>query len=793
MHTRRFSRSLLSLTISSVLMVAAAPALSDTTINQARQYQLPAASLSETLMEFSDRAGISIQFNPEQLEALNSPGLQGEYRPGEGLNQLLKQSGFQAVEHSPGHFVIRKQASGAQTQTPTQASPDVVVIGHSDNLNRQGQLGVLGNMRAGDAPFSVSTMDQQQIADQQALTIADVVLHDPSVRTAHVSGGMLDSYTLRGFPLNEGNFGEIAFNGMYGIAPNYRVIADYVEQVEVIKGPVAMLSGMSPNNGLGGSINIVPKKPLDEAFNQFTARFSSDSQIGGHLDVSRRLGDEERFGIRFNGSLNHGDTSRDNQSRESGVLAVAADYRGDRFRGELNVVRQNEKLDAPLRHMWLESGVAVPDAPDGARNITQSWEWSDVEDQAIFLKGEYDLTDNLTFYAQGGRSDTRVNRLFGYPYIQNNAGDSESKWLGLGRFDVERTVLAAGVKAGFNLGSTAHQMTFQMDRYDDQLKKKSVTTGENVLSNIYNPVNRPAQSVPEGIGEVPRTSENELTGISLADQIRFWDGKAHLIVGLRHQSIDSVNFNKRTGAVSGEYDKSVTTPLLAVAVQPWSGVTLYANRSEGLSKGGTAPASADNAGEVLKPYVSEQFEAGVKFEGQKVAATISAFQITRPDGLLVNNVYTADGEQRNRGLELTLEGELYSGLKLRSGMMLLDAEIVKAADSEREGKEPIGVPSVQANLGAQWRVPGISGLKLTGDLVYTGEQYVDGDNAQKIPDWTRIDAGVSYQTQLGERDMVFRASVQNLTDEKYWSGVDSWSGLAHGAPRTFVLSSSINF
>ncbi|XUJ33810.1 TonB-dependent receptor plug domain-containing protein [Bradyrhizobium japonicum] len=110
---------------------------------------------------------------------------------------------------------------------------------------------MLGNKDFMDTPFNITSYTAKKIEDQQASTIADVVSNDPSVRFTGQTGGILNSFFIRGFPIGEGNVGEIAFNGVYGVAPNYRVFTDYVERIEIIKGPAALLYGMAPNSSVG--------------------------------------------------------------------------------------------------------------------------------------------------------------------------------------------------------------------------------------------------------------------------------------------------------------------------------------------------------------------------------------------------------------------------------------------------------------------------------------------------------------------------------------------------------------
>lgn len=125
---------------------------------------------------------------------------------------------------------------------------------------RGGRLGLLGNRDIMDTPFNTGSYTAQTIEDQGARTMADVMINDRSVRSTHSTGGILDSFYIGGFPINEGNFGEVAFDAVFGVAPTYRLFTDYAERIEVLKEPAALLYGIAPNSSLGGKINIVPER-----------------------------------------------------------------------------------------------------------------------------------------------------------------------------------------------------------------------------------------------------------------------------------------------------------------------------------------------------------------------------------------------------------------------------------------------------------------------------------------------------------------------------------------------------
>jgi iron complex outermembrane receptor protein len=273
------------------------------------------------------------------------------------------------------------------------------------------RLGLLGNADTLATPFNVTSYTAELVRNLQASTVADALILDPSVRSSHPSGGIVESFNIRGFPVGEGNSGEIAFDGVFGVAPNYRVLTDYIERIEVLKGPAAALTGIAPNGGVGGIINVVPKR-ADADLTRIGTEFSSKAYGGATFDIARRYGSAREFGVRANGSLRGGDTAIDNQRNTTGVGSLALDYQGQRFRSWLYVLAQRDSWDAPSRPYRMNPGVAVPKAPNGARNMIQPWEFSQVDDSSALSKNEFDLTDNVTLFANVGGSRSRVNRFF---------------------------------------------------------------------------------------------------------------------------------------------------------------------------------------------------------------------------------------------------------------------------------------------------------------------------------------------------------------------------------------------
>jgi len=783
---------------------------------------IPPQELSTALAALAEQANIQVLYASELAGGHKTKGVSGTVTTEEAVRQLLEGTGLQFTFMDSRTVIFQSKAMTEANQSepsgpeepPTVSRkpikvPEIMVRERTERgykteveaalpqpysggqVARGGRLGMLGNKDFMDAPFNITSYTSQTMQDQQARTLADVTANDPSVRATAPSGGILDSFFIRGFSINEGNFGEVAMDGMYGIAPTFRLFTEYAERIEVVKGPTALLNGVAPNSGVGGTINVVPKRASHVDLTRLTTDYAMDLQGGGHLDLSRRFGADRQFGVRFNASYHNGDTPIRNQSREAPVGSLSLDYQGERFRVTVDGIAQREEFRAPQRPFFPASGIAIPAAPDGRSNIQQSWERSRIDELSGMGRVEYDLSDKVTVFAAGGAGSTRVERLFGTPTILSSAGSASTTPQNF-IFDIDRTTSEVGLRAGFDTDRIAHAVTLQANRFDARLGR-GIKSGTAQSTNIFNPFPRPEQAVPApGVSKI---SESEFVGVALTDTLSILDKRVQLTLGARYQQIMSENFSPTTGARTSSSNDGVVTPVLALVVKPWENTSLYANYIEGLSVGDIAPSSAVNAGEILSPFKSKQVEVGAKIDFSRLAVTLSAFKIEKPFGQIdaTTNVFSRAGEQRNQGVELSLFGEVVAGVRLLGGVTYLDGEITKSTSAATRGNTAIGVPPVQLNLGGEWDLPFVPGLTLSGRVLYTAKQFVNQANTQEIPDWTRLDLGARYRTIIADRPVVFRANVENVLDNNYWAGVASFSTLAQGMPLTARLSATIDF
>ncbi|MBY8142789.1 TonB-dependent siderophore receptor [Vibrio fluvialis] len=692
-------------------------------------------------------------------------------------------------------------------ETATQSSEAkevIIIVGSQVDLGgdyqggqvaRSGRAGILGNQDFMDTPFSSSNYTSKLIEDQQAKSVGDVLKNDPTVRQAVGYGNFQELYMIRGFPVYSD---DMTLNGVYGILPRQYVAAEMLERVEVFRGANSFVNGAAPGgSAIGGSINLVPKRAGSEPLTRVTLGTQSGGQAYGAMDVARRFGDNQENGVRVNVVARNGDDAVDDQETQLGVLSLGFDHQGENFRMSADLGYQDHHIDAPRPS--VTPGSAIPSLPSSETNYAQDWTYTDEKQLFGVVRGEYDFSSQTTGWIAGGMRRGKEHNL-----LANPTADADGNLTAYLFENVrEDTVMSGdtGVRHEFSTGSVGHTVVVSGSVYQSRSKNAYVMSSSTDVGSLYDydSLDQFAGLYYGGSLSDPKETERvTYSSAALADTLSLFDDQVKVMLGARLQRVETRSFDYSTGEKTGDYSKTALTPSVGVVYQPTLDISLYANYSEALLPGETAPADSSNpTGEVLKPNRSEQYEVGAKYDNGSYGAVVSLFQISKPSYMYdSNNYYTDNGEQRNRGIELSAFGEPIESVKVLGGVTLIDAEIVKNADATTEGKQAIGVPKVQANVNIEWATPFVEGLTLEGRTLYTGSQYASADNSLELPSWTRFDLGARYGMKLGDNALTLRARVDNVTDKSYWASAGGYPGsnyLVQGAPRTFVLSASYDF
>ena len=728
-----------------------------------------------------------------------------------GKNFMLRKS---MIAVAIGAFTQASHAASNDTTTQKNQEDTIVVQANADSafkpggnelvpaymdgqIAHGGRLGMLGEQKAMDVPFNVIGYTSKLVQDQQAKTIGDVVSNDAGVQAVQGYGNFAETYRIRGLKL-DGD--DMTMGGLSGVVPRQVMDTQMLERVEVFKGANALLNGAA-GSGVGGMINLEPKRAQALPTTQIGVDYTSDSQVGGSLDVGRRFGDNNQFGARVNLLHREGEAVVEDDKRRTTLASIGLDYKTDRFRSSLDFGYQKKTFHGGTMGINISGVDFIPDVPSATKNYSQKWGYSDIENEFGMAKAEFDLTDSWTTYAALGAQHAHETGTYSAPKLLNENGDAT-----VGRIDTNRIIDAfsgmAGMRGDFDTGEISHKVNVG---YSAQIKRDATAwrmSAKNPTTNIYDnhDVPEPANAYFGGDYLDPlTTARNRTQGWLLSDTLGFLDDSVLFTAAARHQKVVVRNYSNKTGLedTSSRYTQSRWMPTFGLVYKPWNDISLYANHTEALQPGSNAPKGAANYGQSTGIAHSKQDEVGVKIDYERVGGALALFEIKKPSAVLnANNYYALEGEQRNRGIELNAFGEPMLGLRLNGSTMWLDPEQTHTAGGKTDGKDAIGVSSFYMVMGAEYDIKPVDGLTATAKVNHTGSQYANAANTKKLDSYTTLDLGVRYRKNLNadQNEMVLRAGVDNVTNEKYWSGVeDLGTYVFQGEPRTLKVSMNYDF
>lgn len=688
-----------------------------------------------------------------------------------------------------------------------QRLEEIVVLGERENIPetyaggqvaRGSRIGILGYKNFMDMPFSINSFTSENIENKMSKTVAEVVKDDPAVRFQYPSGTLMENYRIRNFTFNGGN---MTLNGLMGMAPYGSAATEFLERVEIQRGPNAFASGINPGGEIAGGINLVTKQAEITPTKKVTLDYTSKSQAGGQIDLGGRFGKEKEFGVRFNGVFRDGDKGVDNQSQKRELVSLNMDYTKNKFKTTLDAYYIKDEFSgaAPFlvqaRNTDLVQKKIIPGVPDSSVGIDGLW--GNLENKGLVWHNDYTFNKNISAYIGIGKSLGSYEGFVGGATVLNpdTTGkasiliSNDSVW-------IDKVAYEAGVRAAFNTGSVKHEIVIggSVLKLDNGNAGNSSTFTDNMYSPVFDGSNLPLTP-----STTVKIQEYKMSSFAFADTMSFDNDKIQFTAGARRQNVDQTRYNPNTGALLQSYDKSATTPVFSIVAKPWNEkVALYASYVEGLKPGSVVPFGRGyaNEGHVFAPYANKQIEFGVKYDGGKFANTLSFYQLKQPSTYTSTNsagqnFMSMDGEQRNRGVEWMIFGKVDDNVRLLGGISYGQAKVTKT-NAANEGKDAFGSPRWQANLGVEWDTPWNKDLTLSTRVIYTGKQYIDSANTMELASSTTVDLGARYKSKINGTPVTFRAIVENLFDKDYWAGCRADSVLFTGVGRTFKLSATFD-
>ncbi len=790
--------------------LAAAPAAwaqaSPAAAQAPRTYQIAAGPLGDALTQFARSAGVVLSFDPAQVRGLRSGGLDGAYSVGAGFARILAGSGLQARAQSGNTWTLvaapAAPAGDAHTLAPVTVSgnslsalaPTVGYVAGASVSATKTDTPLI------ETPQSVSVVTREQIAEQGAQTLNQVLRYTPGVatETRGATATRLDQFSVRGFSASTYLDGLRVFGGRDALP---QVDAYRLERVDVLKGPASVMYGQG---GPGGVVNQVSKRPLEEALHEVELQVGNYDYRRANFDFGGPLDADGKYLYRLVGSGYMSDGQIDHTKERRYFVSPAFTWKpnGDTSLTVLTNFQRDPDMGSygavpPMRSLLS--------APDGIRlspsyyDGDANFEKSDRKSYSLGYVLDHRFSDSLkaTQSLRWTHSDAKYRSIYGAS--SRFYGYTDSRYLYQQRAaiatDVEVGALTIdnNLQARFDTGAFGHTVLLGFD-YQHVKTDTLSGFGSAPALNVMNPDNH--QNIPVPAFSTDATTTQYQTGLYFQDQIKI--DRLSVLLGGRYDW--SRNVGESTAIATGRTTPSslraeAFTGRFGVIYNFDNGVAPYFSYSESFEpQSGTGWNNAP-----FKPIEGNQYEIGIKYQppGSATLLSVAAFDIRRENMLTTDPDPThlcgtsnarcqiQSGELRTQGIELEAKTEPLRGLTLMAGYSLLDNAYSKANPGTTglnlKGKAPVGVPSQQASAWARYQLQGgpLAGLGVGGGVRYIGSSYGDEANTMKVPSVTLFDLMLDYdlgRASASLKGMQVALNVQNLFDKEYIASCagDSW-------------------
>ena len=611
-----------------------------------------------------------------------------------------------------------------------------------------------------DVPQSLSIVTDEDIRKQGIREIGDIIRYTPGVNTSQGEGHR-DAVVFRGVR----STADFYQDGVRDDVQYYRSLYN-VEQVEVLRGPNALLFG---RGGTGGILNRVTKKAqIGEQFGSIDIGADDFGAFDFAADYNTTTGDNTavRLNIHSDALENHrdmydGDRVGFNptvkiQMSDSTTLDLSYEYadherfidrgiptaNGKPVEALKNVVFGTEDLNLTTLEADIFRGIVTTDLSDTSKAIFS------------LTSSEFEkLYQNL--YASGYDLATNVVTLDGYY-------DPTER---------ENLIFSANLVNEMQIGGATHTLLIGAEVVDTDNKNVrydtywSTTEKDKESFNVTRPLNIATNSagVATSVDYTTKlksstTSDIEVTSFYIQDQIDVSDNLVILLGGRLDQFDITVNDLKAGSAQSREDDEF--SPRAGVIFKPAENVSYYLSYSESfLPRSGEQYKKLTASSAALDPDVYESTEIGVNYDiTPDVSLRASYFD---SEQTIATRDESGEGAEivglQVDGFELEVKGQVSDQLYVSFGLSKMDGET-------SSGGEPREIPDMTMSLWTTYQVNDKFGYGL--GVTRQGESNISNNKPGLVlPDYTRVDFAAFYDVS---DDLTIRLNVENLTDEVYF-------------------------
>jgi catecholate siderophore receptor len=638
-----------------------------------------------------------------------------------------------------------------------------------------------------NVPQTVSIITDEDIRKQGFRQIGDIIRYTPGVNTSQGEGHR-DSVVFRGIRSTADFFQD----GVRDDVQYYRSLYN-VEQVEILRGPNALLFG---RGGTGGALNRVSKKAvLGDTFG--AVEFGVDDFGANDIALDYNTSSEDDLAFRL---MIHSDALKNHRDFYDGFRLGINPAIKIKLSDRTTIDLSYEHAD---HERYIDRGIPTENGKPVERfskitfgdsrgnNLTTleadifraivSTNFSDTTKANLTIVSSEFEKMYQNYYASGYSAGASVVTVDGY----NDPTEREN------------TIISGNLINELEIGSTTHTLLFGAEMIDTSNKNKrydtywATTKSDKETFNITRPMNFLVNSVGVATNndfaeDLNRQTQSdiEVTSIFFQDQIDVSDN-LKLLIGGRHDSFHITVKDIKNGSVQSREDKEFS-PRAGIIFKPRENVSLYYSYSESfLPRSGEQFKSLSASSAALDPDVFESSEIGAKVEiTDDLGFTIAYFdseQVRAVRDSISGETSEIVGLQVD-GLELEVKGNINDKMSLIFGYSSLDGKTSK-------GGEPREIPDHTLSLFATYEVSDKFGWAV--GITQQGESNIANDKPGLfLPEYTRVDLGAYYQIA---DDLSVQINLENLTDELYFPHSHSTHQASVGEPLNVRLSIRMTF
>jgi len=647
---------------------------------------------------------------------------------------------------------------------------------------------LLGTKDSLDTPFTAMTISREA-ADYFSSPdkgMVDMLTLHPAVRDDSRStfNNFID---VRGLMMNGASMYLNGIPNMMSRTDQMFNTDNYINKVTVIAGPNIGIGGtpLAQYPG-GGAIYYESKKAMARPNTDLKLSWRGNKSFEEALDIGRRFGDGQRYGVRFNISNISGETNIKPESIRSRDVYVNIDQRTSHNWTNLLIGHSYGHTEGAAKHFSFDKKLtSIPQAPKGNRSYTPKWAYAKAENFVIALNHEQKFNDHVTGFFNFGRN---VNHPYESVYTWGGRNlDSNGNFTSdfNNRLAKTENIYGSfGIKGQFDLGSTHHEYVINADRnWQKSYGVKNSWKSGKFKDNIYHYLGN--WDVPDYyMGSLYHSSSMYTNAYHFLDSISIND-RLTLLLGYHHHS------TKVTNATNGTKKYSAGSPTYGINYKINPHLSVYASHSEDFAYGKVVGAGYENAGEALDPYKTKQNEIGVKFKNGDLLHTLAYYTIKQGNYIEweqpgTDKLYLRKGDdKKNKGFEYTIAGKLSDKWDIIGGVSYVDAKNTRTGD-------PISqVAKWSGTLGLVYSPN--EDLAFTARLQYLGHSPVMLNKEVTMPSHTLLHLGAAYKTNMGKTPVTINAQLYNVFNKRYWTPTEGRIQANVGEPRTFVLSTTFHF